>query len=63
MVEDDPEAVNKAAKARELYNEFNELLSKARTQLMSNEIILHDQMEVCINPKMYSPCYLFDKRI
>lgn len=53
LVEDEAdEAVNKAAKARELYNEFNELLSKARTQLMSNEIILHDQMEVCINPEM-----------
>ncbi|CAL1687377.1 unnamed protein product [Lasius platythorax] len=34
-----------AAKARELFNEFNDLLFKARNQLMSKEVILHDQME------------------
>ncbi|XP_029177733.1 dynein regulatory complex subunit 3-like isoform X2 [Nylanderia fulva] len=34
-----------AAKVRELFNEFNELLSKARNQLMSKEVILHDQIE------------------
>lgn len=51
-VEDEAEAENKAAKAKELSNAFNELLSKAQTQLMSNEIILHDQMEVCINSEM-----------
>jgi len=34
------------AKATELYNEFNNLLFKARNQLMSKEVILHDQMEV-----------------
>ncbi|XP_025263880.1 dynein regulatory complex subunit 3 isoform X2 [Camponotus floridanus] len=33
------------AKATELYNEFNNLLFKARNQLMSKEVILHDQME------------------
>lgn len=42
--EEETESV--AAKARELFNEFNDLLSKARNQLMSKEIILHDQMEV-----------------
>ncbi|XP_011699185.1 PREDICTED: leucine-rich repeat-containing protein 48-like isoform X2 [Wasmannia auropunctata] len=41
--EEETESV--AAKARELFNEFNDLLSKARNQLMSKEIILHDQME------------------
>lgn len=35
-----------AAKATELYNEFNDLLFKARNQLMSKEVILHDQMQV-----------------
>lgn len=40
------EAENAVAKARELFDEFNDLLSKARNQLMSKEIILHDQMEV-----------------
>ncbi|XP_024885360.1 dynein regulatory complex subunit 3-like [Temnothorax curvispinosus] len=39
------EAENAAAKARELFNEFDDLLSKARNQLMSKEMILHDQME------------------
>lgn len=34
------------AKARELFNEFNDLLSKTQNQLISKEIILHDQMEV-----------------
>ncbi|XP_029668287.1 dynein regulatory complex subunit 3-like [Formica exsecta] len=34
-----------AAKATELYNEFNDLLFKARNQLMSKEVILHDQMQ------------------
>ncbi|XP_018300032.1 dynein regulatory complex subunit 3 [Mycetomoellerius zeteki] len=33
------------AKARELFNEFNDLLSKTQNQLISKEIILHDQME------------------
>lgn len=41
------EVESTAAKARELFNEFNDLLSKARNQLISKEIILHDQMEVC----------------
>lgn len=36
-----------SAKTTELYNEFNNLLFKARNQLMSKEVILHDQMEVC----------------
>lgn len=40
------EAESTAAKARELFNEFNDLLSKTRNQLMSKEIILHDQIEV-----------------
>lgn len=40
------EAENAVAKARELFDEFSDLLSKARNQLMSKEIILHDQMEV-----------------
>lgn len=40
------EAENTAAKARELFNEFNDLLSKTQNQLMSKEIILHDQIEV-----------------
>ncbi|XP_050445114.1 dynein regulatory complex subunit 3-like [Cataglyphis hispanica] len=34
-----------AAKVSELYNEFNDLLFKARNQLMSKEVILHDQMQ------------------
>ncbi|XP_018405837.1 PREDICTED: dynein regulatory complex subunit 3-like [Cyphomyrmex costatus] len=33
------------ANARELFNEFNDLLSKTQNQLLSKEIILHDQME------------------
>ncbi|KYN34092.1 Leucine-rich repeat-containing protein 48 [Trachymyrmex septentrionalis] len=33
------------AKARELFHEFNDLLSKTQNQLISKEIILHDQME------------------
>ncbi|XP_011052181.1 PREDICTED: leucine-rich repeat-containing protein 48-like isoform X1 [Acromyrmex echinatior] len=33
------------AKTKELFNEFNDLLSKIQNQLMSKEIILHDQME------------------
>lgn len=37
---------NTAAKARELFNEFNDLLSKTRNRLISTEVILHDQMEV-----------------
>lgn len=40
------EAEDAAAKARELFNEFNDLLSKARNQLISKKIILHDQIEV-----------------
>lgn len=40
------EAENAAVKARELFNEFNDVLSKARNQLLSKEIILHDQIEV-----------------
>lgn len=42
------EAENAAAKAKELFDEFNDLLSKTRNQLMSKEIILHDQIEVRI---------------
>lgn len=41
------EADDISVKATELYNEFNNLLFKARNQLMSKEVILHDQMEVC----------------
>ncbi|KMQ90308.1 leucine-rich repeat-containing protein 48-like protein [Lasius niger] len=41
-----------AAKARELFNEFNDLLFKARNQLMSKEVILHDQMEAEYNNTM-----------
>lgn len=37
-----------AAKARELFDDFNNLLSKARNILMSKEVILHDQIEVCV---------------
>jgi len=40
------EAENAVTRAKELFDEFNDLLSKARNQLMSKEIILHDQMEV-----------------
>lgn len=40
------EAEDAAVKAKELFNEFNDLLSKAQNQLMSKEIILHDQIEV-----------------
>jgi len=40
------EAESAAVKAKELFNEFNDLLSTARNQLMSKEIILHDQIEV-----------------
>lgn len=36
------------AKARELFDDFNNLLSKARNILMSKEVILHDQIEVCV---------------
>ncbi|XP_012058247.1 PREDICTED: leucine-rich repeat-containing protein 48-like [Atta cephalotes] len=32
------------AKTRELFNEFNDLLSKTQNQLMSKEIILHEQI-------------------
>ncbi|XP_012521336.1 dynein regulatory complex subunit 3 isoform X2 [Monomorium pharaonis] len=39
------DAENTAAKARELFNEFNDLLSKAQNRLISIEVILHDQME------------------
>lgn len=35
-----------AAKTRELFDEFNDLLSNVRTQLMSEEITLHDQLKV-----------------
>ena len=34
------------AKTRELFNEFNDLLSKTQNQLMSKEIILHEQIVV-----------------
>lgn len=47
------EAENTAAKARELFNEFNDLLSKTRNQLMSKEIILHDQIEVHVYNIIY----------
>jgi len=40
------EAESTATKTKELFNEFNDLLSEARNQLISKEIILHDQMEV-----------------
>ncbi|XP_072749124.1 dynein regulatory complex subunit 3 [Anoplolepis gracilipes] len=44
--EEDADATDDvAAKATELFNEFNYLLSKTRNQLMSKEVILHDQME------------------
>ncbi|XP_018378000.1 PREDICTED: dynein regulatory complex subunit 3-like [Trachymyrmex cornetzi] len=39
------EVESTVAKARELFNEFNDLLSKTQNQLISKEIILHDQME------------------
>jgi len=39
---------NKAMKTVELIDEFNELLSTVRTQLISKEVLLHDQIEVCI---------------
>lgn len=44
--EDAEEADGKAAKATGLLDEFNELLFKARAQLMSKEVVLHDQIEV-----------------
>lgn len=37
-----------AAKARVLFNEFNDLLFKARNELMSKEVTLHDQIKVCV---------------
>lgn len=40
------EAEDAAAKTKELFNEFSDLSSKAQNQLISKEIILHDQMEV-----------------
>lgn len=40
------EAENAATKVKELFNEFNDLLSKARNQLISKEIIFHDQIKV-----------------
>lgn len=40
------EAESAAVKANELFDEFNDLLSTARNQLMSKEITLHDQIEV-----------------
>lgn len=36
------------AKAKELFDDFNDLLSKAQDLLMSKEVILHDQIEVCV---------------
>lgn len=35
------------ARAQQLLNEFNDLLSNARIQLMFKEVTLHDQIEVC----------------
>jgi len=46
LIEKGQEDEAESTKARELFNEFNDLLSKARNQLISKEIILHDQMEV-----------------
>lgn len=34
------------AKARTIFAEFNNLISRAQTQLMAKEITLHDQIEV-----------------
>ncbi|RLU16950.1 hypothetical protein DMN91_011019 [Ooceraea biroi] len=46
LVEEEAEATDdKAMKVRGLLDEFNELLSKAQTQLMSKEVVLHDQLE------------------
>ncbi|XP_011171581.1 dynein regulatory complex subunit 3 isoform X2 [Solenopsis invicta] len=45
MEKQDEDVENIAAKARELFNEFNDLLLKARNQLISTEVTLHDQME------------------
>ncbi|XP_011865507.1 PREDICTED: leucine-rich repeat-containing protein 48-like [Vollenhovia emeryi] len=45
MEKQEEEVENTAARARELFNEFNDLLSKARNQLISKEIVLHDQIE------------------
>ncbi|KAL0101039.1 hypothetical protein PUN28_018712 [Cardiocondyla obscurior] len=39
------ETENVAAKAMQLFNELHDLLSKTQNQLMSKEIILHDQIE------------------
>lgn len=46
IVEEEVKEVDTATKATELLGEFNKLLSKTRTQLMSKEVILHDQLEV-----------------
>jgi len=47
-VEEAEEAEDQAMKTLELIDEFNELLFTARNQLISKEVILHDQIEVRI---------------
>lgn len=35
-----------AEKTRQFFNEFNDLVQNARNQLMSKELILHNQLKV-----------------
>jgi hypothetical protein len=46
LAEENEETENNATKAIELIDEFNELLFTTRNQLISKEVILHDQIEV-----------------
>lgn len=39
----------KLEKARQLSEEFSDLVARTWTKLMHKEVILHEQMEVCIN--------------
>jgi len=48
LAEENEETENNATKAIELIDEFNELLFTTRNQLISKEVILHDQIEVCM---------------